>query len=136
MTTLRRSFLKRCVALVAGSGLTGLAMTQPAKNPPIAHNVYFWMKNPDNTEEADKLAAGIKTLADIKLVKGFRLGKPASTTSRDVVDATFSYHLMLLFNNTEDQNAYQTDPTHEKFVEECSGLWDRVVVYDSDTSSV
>ena len=111
-------------------------MAQPTKNSPIAHNVYFWMNNPDNADEVKKLAAGIKTLEDIKLVKGFRLGRPATTTARDVVDNTFAFHLMLLFDNAEDQNAYQTDPTHEKFVEECSSLWDRVVVYDSDTSLV
>lgn len=133
---LRRNFLKRCAALLASSGLIGTAMAQPTKNSPIAHNVYFWMNNPDNADEVKKLAAGIKTLEDIKLVKGFRLGRPATTTARDVVDNTFAFHLMLLFDNAEDQNAYQTDPTHEKFVEECSSLWDRVVVYDSDTSLV
>ena len=111
-------------------------MVHPPNNPPLAHNVYFWMNDPDNAEEAAKLAAGIKTLADVKYVKGFRLGKPAPTTDRDVVDSSFSYHLMLLFDNAEDQNDYQSDPIHEKFVEECSGLWKKVVVYDSHTSSV
>ena len=105
-------------------------------NPPLAHNVYFWMNNPDDAEEATKLAAGIKTLAKVKMVKGFRLGKPASTTDRDVIDSSYSYHLMLLFDHADDQNAYQVDPIHEKFVETCSGLWKKVVVYDSDTSLV
>ena len=136
MIALRRNFLKRSVALLAGGGLTQFAMAQPTKNPPLAHNVYFWMNNPDNAEEAAKLASGIKSLADVKMVKGFRLGKPAATAARDVVDNSYSYHLMLLFDNARDQDAYQTDPIHEKFVKECSGLWKEVKVYDSDSSSV
>jgi hypothetical protein len=30
-----------------------------------------------------------------------------------------------------NRDSYQTDPIHLKFVEECSMLWKKVVVYDS-----
>ena len=108
-------------------------MNHSSKNYPFAHNVYFWMKNPNNIEQAAKLEAGIKSLANVNVVKDFRLGKPAPT-NRDVIDNSYSYHLMLLFDNLEAQNAYQHDPIHEKFVEDCSELWKKVVVYDSDAS--
>jgi hypothetical protein len=31
----------------------------------------------------------------------------------------------------QDQESYQSDPIHLKFVEECASLWKKVVVYDS-----
>jgi hypothetical protein len=39
---------------------------------------------------------------------------------------------MLVFKTSADQDSYQTDPIHLKFVETCSALWDKVVVYDSE----
>ena len=130
MIHLRRNFLKRCAALLAGSGLAGAAIARPMRKPSFVHNVYFWMNNPDSAEERRKLEAGIKTLSSIKLVKGFHLGKPVPS-ERDVVDGSYAYHLMLQFDSPEDQAAYQTDPAHEQFVADCSGLWNRVQVYDS-----
>ena len=109
-------------------------MSSPSPTPPLAHNVYFWMNNPDDAEEADRLVAGLNTLADVTFVRAFRLAKPAATAARDVVDSTYSYHLTLFFDNADDQNAYQSDPIHQRFVEECSSLWKRVAVYDSDAS--
>ncbi|MDH4059117.1 MAG: Dabb family protein, partial [Cyclobacteriaceae bacterium] len=29
------------------------------------------------------------------------------------------------------QDTYQTHPIHLKFIEECSSLWSKVIVYDS-----
>lgn len=130
MIHLRRNFLKRCAALLAGSSLAGAAIARPMKNPPFVHNVYFWMNNPDSAEERRKLETGLKTLRNIDQVKGFHLGKPVPS-ERDVVDDSFAYHLMLQFDSPEDQTAYQTVPVHEQFVADCSGLWNKVQVYDS-----
>ena len=135
MIHLRRNFLKRCAALLAGSSLASAAIARPMKNPPFVHNVYFWMNNPDSAEERSKLETGIKTLSGIKLVKGFHLGKPVPS-ERDVVDGSYAYHLMLQFANPEDQTAYQTAPVHEQFVADCSSLWSKVLVYDSSADLV
>ena len=35
------------------------------------------------------------------------------------------------FADLDDQNTYQTDPTHEMFIEEASHRWERVLVSDS-----
>ena len=91
------------------------------------------MKNPDSVEETARLADGIKTLANVEGVRGFHLGKPAPT-DREVIDNTYTYHLMLQFDSLEAQSAYQTDPIHEKFVKHCSRFWEKVLVYDSDSS--
>lgn len=93
------------------------------------HHVFFWLKNP-SPENLQKLLAGLKTLEQIKTVRKLYIGVPASTEKREVIDNTYSASELMFFNNLEDQRAYQDDPIHKKFVEDCSHLWEQVVVYD------
>lgn len=94
------------------------------------HHVYFWLKDTANGSDLLKLIEGLKKLSVAATIQSFHIGKPANT-NRDVVENTYSVSWLLLFNNKEDQDSYQTDPIHLKFVEECSGLWSKVVVYDT-----
>ncbi len=96
----------------------------------FVHNVYFWLKNPNDTQEAARLEKGIKSLSSVEHVHDFFVGKPAST-NRPVIDSTYSFHLMLAFVSQEKHDAYQIDPIHEKFVEACSALWGKVQIYDA-----
>ena len=56
---------------------------------------------------------------------------PASTEKRDVVDNSYSASELIFFDDVAGQDAYQVHPIHEKFVEQCSHLWQKVIVYDS-----
>jgi len=94
------------------------------------HHVYFWLKNPGNTEDEKKLAEGLRKLSAVKTIKQFHIGKPADT-NRDVIERTYAYSWLALFDNGADQASYQTDPIHLKFVEDYSHLWEKVIVYDS-----
>jgi len=94
------------------------------------HHVYFWLKNPENINNLNQLVEGLKKLSIVSTIKNFHIGKPAAT-NRDVIDNSYSVSWLLLFDNKEDQDSYQTDPIHLKFVEECSHLWSKVVVYDT-----
>ena len=94
------------------------------------HHVYFWLKDPENNDGLLALIEGLKKLTAVKTIQSFHIGKPAGT-SRDVIDTTYNVSWLLLFNNKEDQDSYQIDPIHLKFVEECSHLWKKVVVYDA-----
>ena len=94
------------------------------------HHVYFWLKKTGNTSDTAKLVAGLKKLSAVKTIKQFHIGKPAST-SREVIDGSYAVSWFVLFDNKADQDSYQTDPIHIKFVEKCSSLWKKVVVYDS-----
>lgn len=94
------------------------------------HHVYFWLKNAGNIEDRDKLVDGLQKLSKAKTIKQFHIGKPANTR-RDVIDSSYAVSWMLVFENDEDQAIYQGDPIHLKFIEECSHLWSRVVVYDA-----
>jgi hypothetical protein len=96
----------------------------------FVHHVYFWLKNTGNAEDLSKLLAGLKKLSTVKTIRQFHVGKPAAT-SREVIDGSYSVSWLTLFDNKADQDSYQADPVHLKFVEECSSLWSKVIVYDS-----
>jgi hypothetical protein len=94
------------------------------------HHVYFWLKEPQSKEALAKLIQGLEGLSKVKTIQMFHIGKPADT-NRDVIDRSYSVSWMLLFKNKADQDSYQVDPIHLKFVEDYSSLWSKVVVYDS-----
>jgi hypothetical protein len=103
--------------------------------PKLVHHVFFWLKNPTSKDDLATLLKGLKTLAQIETVRGAHFGVPASTEKRDVVDNSYSASEILFFDDTAGQQVYQDHPVHKKFVEECSHLWERVVVYDAMASS-
>ena len=100
-----------------------------AKNM-FVHHVYFWLKNPQSKEDKAKLVAGLEKLSKVKNIDMFHIGQPAGT-NREVIDTSYSVSWLLIFKDKAAQDAYQVDPIHLKFVEECSSLWQKVVVYDS-----
>jgi len=94
------------------------------------HHVYFWLKNANSKEDRTQLIEGLKKLSKVKTIKQFHIGQPAAT-NRDVIERSYTLSWFLVFDNADDQESYQVDPIHLKFVEECSHLWSRVVVHDS-----
>lgn len=100
-----------------------------AKNM-FVHHVYFWLKNPSSKEDLLQLIEGLKKLSKVSTIKLFHIGQPADT-NREVIDRSYAVSWLCFFDNAKDQDSYQVDPVHLKFVEECKHLWERVVVYDS-----
>lgn len=94
------------------------------------HHVFFWLKDPANSSHRSKLIAGLEKLASIGTIRTCHIGMPAGT-DRNVIDTTYTLSWLLTFDSREDQDLYQEDPIHLEFVEECSPLWQKVVVYDS-----
>jgi hypothetical protein len=118
-------------AAMAGTLILAANNTQQKEMKDIfVHHVYFWLKNAGSKQDLDKLAAGLKKLSAVKTIKQFHIGKPADT-NRDVIDRSYGVSWLALFDSKTGQDSYQTDPIHLKFVEECSSLWQKVVVYDS-----
>jgi hypothetical protein len=99
--------------------------------PKLLHHVFFWLKNPDSAADRAALIAGVKSLAAIETVRSIHVGIPASTEKREVVDNSYHVSELLCFDDLEGQSIYQTHPLHQKFVDECSHLWSKVVVYDA-----
>ncbi|MBL7740660.1 MAG: Dabb family protein [Chitinophagaceae bacterium] len=118
-------------AAIAGTILLATEQsTEKEMKNVFVHHVYFWLKNAESKEDLDKLVAGLKKLSAVKTIQQFHIGKPAGT-SRDVIDSSYAVSWLTLFAAKADQDSYQSDPIHLKFVEECSSLWKKVVVYDS-----
>jgi hypothetical protein len=97
----------------------------------FAHTVYFWLKNPDSPADRKAFETSLRTFLDnSEYAKTQFIGKPPKA-SRDVVDGSFTYSLIVTFESAEAQQLYQDELPHKKFVEESSGLWSKVIVYDS-----
>jgi len=126
----RRAFMASAVTLGTAAAVSA-APTSKSSMPKLVHHVFFWLKNPDSKEDLATLLAGIRTLGQIETVRAIHVGVPASTEKRDVVDNSYSASEILFFDDVEGQNTYQVHPIHQKFVETCSHLWERVVVYDA-----
>ncbi|RMG19256.1 MAG: Dabb family protein [Bacteroidetes bacterium] len=98
----------------------------------LIHNVYFWFKEGVSEAEKSDFEQGIRDLAAaVPQVQQARVGRPAATPAREVVDHSFGRSLFFWFNNVEDHNAYQAHPAHELFVQKFQHLWARVQVMDS-----
>ena len=128
----RRTFLATAAVLTAGaaSGMSLKTMDTKEKKR-LAHHVFFWLKNPGSKEDLEKLIAGLRTLAKIETIKEIHIGVPASTEVRPVVDNSYAASELMFFDDLEGQKTYQDHPIHQKFIADCSGLWDKVIVYDS-----
>ena len=94
------------------------------------HHVYFWLDKTESKDDHAALQAGLQALSKVPSIQQFHIGVPA-TTNRDVIETTYQFSWLAIFPTKEAQDEYQVDPIHLKFVEECSYLWNKVVVHDS-----
>lgn len=102
----------------------------PAMEPGLIHNVYFWLKEDISETERQQFVDGLRSLETISTVKRMFIGRPADTAEREVVDNSFDYSLQLWFDDVAGQDAYQVDPVHVQLVE-LNGLWTKVEVKDN-----
>ncbi|WP_276389404.1 Dabb family protein [Eudoraea chungangensis] len=116
--------------------LTCSAFSQTDKHmkdldPAFVHNVYFWLKNPDSEDDQKIFEKALKKfLKKSKYAKTLYIGKAPKAT-RDVVDDSFTYALIVSFKSAKAQEKYQEEKPHLVFIEEASELWNKVIVYDS-----
>jgi hypothetical protein len=96
----------------------------------LSHHVLFWVKA--STSEAQKKAfrASLETLAGVETVKTIHVGTPSSI-NRAVVDTSYTFSLLLLFENMEGHDIYQVHPLHKAFLDEFRDTFEKVVIYDS-----
>jgi len=114
---------------IAGFGQTKNTMREFDAN--FAHTVYFWLAKPDNQQDRTAFETSLqKFLDNSKYAKTNFIGKPPKA-SRDVVDGSFTYSLIVTFESDHAQQKYQDEASHKLFIEESSHLWTKVIVYDS-----
>jgi hypothetical protein len=128
-TITRRRFIASTSLITLAGSASAIDMQKEKKV--LVHHVFFWLKNPQSTADRDKLLAGVKSLSKIETIKMLHVGVPASTEKRDVVDNSYHVSELMFFDTVEDQKVYQDHPIHQKFIQEHSMLWEKVVVYDT-----
>ncbi|MEM6343249.1 MAG: Dabb family protein [Bacteroidota bacterium] len=95
----------------------------------FVHHVFFWL-NPGHDDKRDYFVSQMQELCKIDLIRDSRIGV-VSPSDREVVDSTFDYSLLVMFDNKADHDAYQVHPDHDVFIANCKDLWARVQVYDA-----
>ncbi|MFO1521424.1 MAG: Dabb family protein [Kiritimatiellia bacterium] len=85
----------------------------------FSHVVLFWLKPGLSADETARFDRGVKTLLTIPTLRHGWVGTPASTR-RPVID--HSYLLRAQHGDQADHDAYQADPVHLRFIEECLAL--------------
>ena len=96
----------------------------------IAHHVLFWLKADTTDEQKAAFRASLQTLENIEVVKTFHIGTPAPI-ERAVVDTTYTFSLILFFEDLAAHDVYQVHPLHKAFLDEFKQYFEKVIIYDA-----
>jgi Stress responsive A/B Barrel Domain len=94
----------------------------------FVHSVYFWLKPNLTPEQLSLFVERATALTTLPSVKHGWVGKPAAT-DRPVIDRTYSYGLVVVFDDEAGHDAYQVHPIHDAF-RELHDMWTAVKIYD------
>ena len=97
----------------------------------FVHSVYFWLKPDLTNAQKREFVKKLNALTTIETVKTSYVGTPAST-ARPIIDRTYSYALILAFENKADHDVYQEHPVHDEF-RAIADYWMKVQIYDAVT---
>jgi hypothetical protein len=97
----------------------------------LAHNVFFTLKDKSPEKVAELVAACRKLLNIQPGIVFFAAGTLCGELTREVNDRDWDVGLHLVFIDKAAHDAYQTDPSHVRFVDEQKYNWARVRVFDS-----
>ncbi len=122
-----RTLLSVFLILVAGYS----AKSDEPAGPLLTHAVFFELKANDEASIKALVDGCYKYLAPHDGIVYFSAGARHTDYKRDVNDLTFDVALTIVFESIEAQDAYQVTEPHKKFIEELSGNWASVRVFDS-----
>ena len=97
----------------------------------LVHAVYFWLKPETSAADIRLFREKVEALLKIPTVSHGWVGKPAAT-ARPVIDSSYSFALVVVFQDMAAHDAYQVHPVHDDFRDSTSRLWNLVKVYDSE----
>jgi hypothetical protein len=97
----------------------------------ITHHVLFWLKADTTIEQKAAFRKSLENLQHIEVVKFFHVGTPAPI-ERPVVDTSYTFSLLLAFEDLNGHNIYQAHTLHQAFLDEFRVFFERVVIYDAE----
>ena len=96
----------------------------------LAHHVLFWVKPETTEQQKADFKKGLESLKGVETVISIHIGTPAPI-ERAVVDTSYTFSLVIMFNDLEGHNVYQVHPLHKAFLENCRQYFEKVVIYDA-----
>ena len=99
--------------------------------PRLAHNVFFKLKDNSPSKVAELVGACKKYLNVQPGIVFFAAGPICAELDREVNDRDWHVGLHIVFIDKAAHDAYQDDPTHNRFIEENKPNWAGVRVFDS-----
>jgi hypothetical protein len=121
------------LALVIGTFCLGLISPAAAAEEVeggFVHHVFFFFNEPDNAEHRKLFLEEIEKMKAIPAIRLFSIGTPAGTP-RDVVDNSWTFDLLVTFDDKAGWQVYNDHPIHLQFSKSASHVWKRVQVYDT-----
>ncbi len=100
-------------------------------NRPLAHLVYFTLKDSSPANRESLIAACNKYLTDHPGMQHFSVGLRVEAYQRPVNDTDFDVALVMLFASETDQDRYQESDRHHRFLDEQLANCSQVRVFDS-----
>ena len=98
----------------------------------FVHAVYFWLRSDLSVADRALYASWLPRLCALPSVRQGYFGVPAGT-DRPVIDRSYTYALVLLFDDAAAEEAYQVHSEHDRFRAECGSFWTQVRIFDSVT---
>jgi hypothetical protein len=96
----------------------------------LAHHVLFWLKTDTTTDQKNAFKKGLQSLEEIESVNSIHIGTPAAI-ERAVVDTTYTFSLVVFFEDLAGHDVYQVHKLHLAFLDQFRELFEKVIIYDA-----
>jgi len=96
----------------------------------FTHHVLFWLKSDITATQKEAFLKGLQSLEGIETIQQMFIGTPAPI-DRNVVDKSYTFSLLVLFEDIEAHNIYQTHAIHLAFLSQFKVFFEKVVIYDA-----
>lgn len=129
----RRSFFKQTALAFGALGISpvlfGCSKPTINMNGKFVHHVFFWLKEPENESILTTFKLALEHLASIDAIKYKHIGTPAAT-NRPIIESTYTFSLLVVFDDEKGHGIYQEHPIHDEFREKYHDLWEKVLIFD------
>jgi hypothetical protein len=105
-------------------------MTELSPPELFVHHVLFYTPATASAADKEALLAGLHSLRGIPSIRMAHIGTPAAT-DRAVIERTYTYSWLCLFQSAADEEDYQRHTIHDEFRNTYARYWEKVVIYDA-----